>query len=159
MDADTTTTITDYERRIAKLERDKLLKSEKLASGTVPQRPFEEMFELALAFLANPQKLWASNRFEDKRTVLKLTFDDRLAYSRNKGLRTPKTTSPFSMLEEFSMEKCKMAEREGFEPPGRCRPTVFKTAAFDHSAISPLRLLWCIKGGKSTAFCISQTPG
>ena len=29
------------------------------------------------------------------------------------------------------------AEEEGFEPPGRCRPTVFKTAAIDHSAIPP----------------------
>ena len=30
------------------------------------------------------------------------------------------------------------AEGEGFEPPGRCRPTVFKTAAIDHSANLPL---------------------
>ena len=31
----------------------------------------------------------------------------------------------------------KRAEREGFEPPDPRRPTVFKTAAIDHSAISP----------------------
>lgn len=30
-----------------------------------------------------------------------------------------------------------IAEREGFEPPVACTTTVFKTAAFDHSAISP----------------------
>ena len=30
------------------------------------------------------------------------------------------------------------AEAEGFEPPGRCRPTVFKTAAIDHSATPPV---------------------
>ena len=30
------------------------------------------------------------------------------------------------------------AEREGFEPPDPLRSTVFKTAAFDHSAISPI---------------------
>ena len=29
------------------------------------------------------------------------------------------------------------AEREGFEPPDPLRSTIFKTAAFDHSAISP----------------------
>ena len=29
------------------------------------------------------------------------------------------------------------AEREGFEPPVPHGTTVFKTAAFDHSAISP----------------------
>ena len=32
----------------------------------------------------------------------------------------------------------KLAEREGFEPPDRRRSTVFKTAAFDHSATSPM---------------------
>ena len=32
----------------------------------------------------------------------------------------------------------RMAEREGFEPPDACASAVFKTAAFDHSATSPL---------------------
>ena len=32
---------------------------------------------------------------------------------------------------------CIAAEEEGFEPPVRCRTTVFKTAAIDHSAIPP----------------------
>jgi hypothetical protein len=31
-----------------------------------------------------------------------------------------------------------MAESEGFEPPEGCPSTVFKTAAFDHSASSPV---------------------
>ena len=31
-----------------------------------------------------------------------------------------------------------MAEREGFEPPEALTSTVFKTAAIDHSAISPI---------------------
>ena len=30
-----------------------------------------------------------------------------------------------------------LAEREGFEPPVPCGTMVFKTTAFDHSAISP----------------------
>ncbi len=32
-----------------------------------------------------------------------------------------------------------VAEREGFEPPSPCGLTVFKTAAFNRSATSPLR--------------------
>ena len=32
-----------------------------------------------------------------------------------------------------------MAEKEGFEPPVPRGTTVFKTAAIDHSAISPLQ--------------------
>ena len=32
------------------------------------------------------------------------------------------------------------AEKEGFEPPDLLQSTVFKTAAFDHSAISPFAI-------------------
>ena len=115
-DAESNTAIAAYERRIARLNKDRLLRIDKLASGTIPQRPFEEMFELALQFLVNPWKLWASDRLEDKRTVLKLTFDERLAYCRNQGLRTQKTTIPFNVLGDINMGKCHMAERQGFEP-------------------------------------------
>ena len=37
------------------------------------------------------------------------------------------------------------AEREGFEPPEPLSSTVFKTAAIDHSAISPSSQLACKK--------------
>ena len=39
-----------------------------------------------------------------------------------------------------------VAESEGFEPPDLLQSTVFKTAAFDHSASSPLQKykLWAI---------------
>jgi hypothetical protein len=32
------------------------------------------------------------------------------------------------------------AEKEGFEPPDLLQSTVFKTAAIDHSAISPIKM-------------------
>jgi len=117
-DAESNTAVTAYGRRIARLEKDKLLKTEKLETGTAPQRPFDEMFELALQFLSNPWKLWASDRLEDKRTVLKLAFDDRLAYCRNEGFRTPQASVPFTFLGNLE-QKCNMAETKGFEPSKR----------------------------------------
>ena len=36
-----------------------------------------------------------------------------------------------------------LAEREGFEPPDLLQSTVFKTAAIDHSAISPAQMYEC----------------
>ena len=39
----------------------------------------------------------------------------------------------------YSFHIVSFAEREGFEPPDPLRSTVFKTAAFDHSAIFPLQ--------------------
>ena len=44
---------------------------------------------------------------------------------------SPDWIRPDSFLEE-------VAEREGFEPPVPCGTAVFKTAAIDHSAISPM---------------------
>ena len=51
-----------------------------------------------------------------------------------KCLQTKKTTDFHQSLVEIS--NC-LAEREGFEPPEPRSSTVFKTAAIDHSAISP----------------------
>ena len=48
----------------------------------------------------------------------------------------------------------RFAEAEGFEPPGRCRPTVFKTAAIDHSATPP-----CIEVCKYTYFFLTIKKG
>jgi hypothetical protein len=41
-----------------------------------------------------------------------------------------------------------MAERVGFEPTDRRRSTVFKTAAFDHSATSPVAAQEYRKAGR-----------
>ena len=55
----------------------------------------------------------------------------------------------YSLLIQFDF--CN-AEREGFEPPVPRGTTVFKTAAFDHSAISPILLksLWSLTFQVST---------
>ena len=48
------------------------------------------------------------------------------------------------------------AEREGFEPPDLLQSTVFKTAAFDRSAISPAQK-YTLKGvfKKKFGFCMN----
>ena len=54
-----------------------------------------------MEFLSNPYKLWASEKIEHQRAVLKLAFSDRLTYVRNQGYRTTKTTLPFKVLDGF----------------------------------------------------------
>ncbi len=115
VETDSATAITAYEKRITKLEQEKLITTERLKAGVVPKRTFEEMFELACKFLASPWKLWDSDRLEDKRTVLKLAFSERLAYNRKTGLRTPQLSEPFRFLGKFG-QKCEMAHPTGFEP-------------------------------------------
>ncbi len=106
-----------YEKRLAKLEREKLLTQGKLAKRAEPAHGFDQLFELACAFLANPWKLWESEQLTLQRTVLKLAFAERITYCRKTGLRTPETTLLFKVLGGFSGRKCEMADRGGFEPP------------------------------------------
>ena len=117
VDASSDSVIAAYEKRIAQLERAKLALAERRENIGSPQRGFDEMFELAFGFLANPSKLWRSGRFELQKLVLKLTFADHLGWCPKTGFRTPQTTLPFKLLGDADMPRCKMAEREGFEPP------------------------------------------
>ena len=116
VNAESTTVIQAYEQRITILEKDKLVLQEKLEKKTTKRRPFDEMFELAMRFLSNPWKVWELGTLEHKRTVLKLTFKDRLTYQRNQGFRTPNLSCIFKMLEGFYDGNFMMAETEGFEP-------------------------------------------
>ena len=53
--------------------------------------------------------------------------------------RPPRSTTPASLLAASFGRVFHSAETEGFEPPKPFGLTVFKTAAIDHSAISPLQ--------------------
>lgn len=117
VESSTASVIAAYERRIAHLEREKLLTIEKLQGNAFQKRGSAQQFELAFRFLENPHKLWVSERLDHKRLALKLTFADRLAYCRKTGFRTPKTTLPFKALAAVQGGKCGMAETRGFEPP------------------------------------------
>lgn len=101
IDTDNAIVTEQLEQRMERLEREKLLLGEKIEKLSKPQRGFDEMFEHSLTFLANPHKIWEKGNFKDKRNVLKLTFVERLRYSRNEGLRTPKTSIPFKALGMF----------------------------------------------------------
>ncbi len=113
VEASTPSVIAAYEKRIAKLEEDKLVIEEKLRDGVGPRYTFAESFEPAVEFLLKPWKLWDSGVLDHRRTVLKLVFADRLPFCRNRGFRTPKTTLPFNVLAAIS------AGKEGVARPGR----------------------------------------
>ena len=117
VDADSPTLINAYEKRIEKMEREKLILDEKLQNQGKPMHTFEQMFEHAPQFLSSPWTIWKSGNLIAQRTVLRLAFAEQITYARNEGLRTPKTTLPFKVLEGISCQKKIMADRGGFEPP------------------------------------------
>ncbi len=116
VEADTPSVVRAYENRVQELEAQKAELKEKLADCGKPVRGFDETFRTAMEFLGKPHKLWGSERLEDKRAVLKLTFSDRLAYVRNEGFRTAKTALPFKVLADFLVGESRMARPAGFEP-------------------------------------------
>lgn len=94
--------ITAYEERVRKLEEEKLVLQDRIAQGARPAASFDETLRTALDFLGNPWNLWRSGRLEDKRTVLKLAFVERLRYSRNEGLRTANLSLPFKVMDQIN---------------------------------------------------------
>jgi site-specific DNA recombinase len=86
-DAEVPSIVKTYEDRIRKLDQENAVLNEKIAQSGHPTRGFDEKLRTAVEFLANPCKLWSSDRLEDRRTVLKLTFTERISYLRNQGFR------------------------------------------------------------------------
>ena len=127
LDAELSSVIKAYERKIKNLETDKLLIKEKMENCVTPNQPFDAMFEHAMTFLSNPLDIWASGHFDLKRLVLKLAFPAPLIYDRNTGVRTPEIALPFKYLTNFNTQKMKMAEREGFEPPVGLTPRLISS--------------------------------
>jgi site-specific DNA recombinase len=116
LQADSPVLIKAYEKEIQKLEETKLSYQEKLTKKDKAKPDFEETFRTALNFLANPWKLWASDRLEHQRMVLKMVFATNLSYVKNEGFRTAETTLPFKVLAGFQGQNNEMVEGAGFEP-------------------------------------------
>ena len=122
VDASSSSVIQAYEKRIDKLEREKIKLSEQAAMKVPPKGRLEEFIEHGLTFLGNPWKLYENGGFAFKRTVLKLAFAEPLRYSCDNGYRTAKATFPFEVLADISTQKCGMVEPRGIEPLTSCMP-------------------------------------
>ena len=116
VEADNASVIKAYEGKIAKLEREKLLLTEKAARIVPPKGRLEEFIEPALEFLGNPWNLYKNGSLAFKRTVLRLAFAEPLRYSLKSGYRTAEISFPFKVLAEISTPKGEMVEPIGIEP-------------------------------------------
>jgi site-specific DNA recombinase len=115
-DGSNNSVVSAYEKRIAKLEREKILEQEQLAKSGKPRHTFEESFEHAMQFLANPWTIWENADLLMKKTVLRLAFVEPLPYCRKEGLRTPNLALPFKALGWFCSNRCEVVHPKGFEP-------------------------------------------
>ena len=91
VDADSPVLVTAYEKKIRQMEEEKIRLDENITKFGRPLQSFEETFRTAWAFLSNPQKIWRSNYLENKRTVLKLAFSEKLACCKKRVSNSPKS--------------------------------------------------------------------
>lgn len=117
VDSSSDTVITAYERRIAALEKQKLEVREKARRAVKPRATLSDTIELAMRFISNPWIIWEKGDLAMRKLLLRMTFVERLAYSRNEGYRTPKTALPFRYLGAISSGDLGMVGPEGLEPP------------------------------------------
>lgn len=115
VDTNNGTVIAAYEKKITKLENEKLVQLEKLDKKAKPKHTLDEIFELAMTFLSNPWNIWKNGELALRKTVLRLAFKEHLVYDRENGFRTPQVSVIFRFLDDISL-KSKMVHPKGFEP-------------------------------------------
>ncbi len=104
------------ESKIAKLEEEKLLLTDKLSHTTKPTRSLSEIIELLRDFLSNPWNIYENGSLLVKKTILNAAFKAPLAYDRQNGYRTSQTSVIFDFLADFT-SKCEMVRSRRLELP------------------------------------------
>lgn len=104
--------IAAYEAEIDRLHLRKTELVERSRTKRDDAPSFERTYRTALNFLGNAWKLWASDRFSDRRLVLRLAFADHLPYCRETSYRTAIPTLPFKVLGVFCDTKSVMVGPE-----------------------------------------------
>ncbi len=115
VEASSATVVGAYEARIDKLEREKLVLSERLENTVPPSGRLEECMELALRFLSNPWNIYKNGDFVLRQTVLRLAFLKPLRYDQNGMYGTPEFAFPFKALAGISSGNSEMVLPERFE--------------------------------------------
>lgn len=127
VESSSSSVISALEKRVEKLEREKLLVAEKAETMVPAKGRFGESIELALRFLANPWNIYENGSLPLRQTVLRLAFVEPLRYSRENGYRTIETAFPFKVLAGLQGPDCQMVPRGRIELPTSSLPMMRST--------------------------------
>ncbi len=108
--------IRKYESRIEQLEEQKRGMERKQPDAADPRYDFGTVFKEVRGFIQKPDSLWKSDRFEDKRALLKLAFVGTLPYDKQTGFGTARFALPFELCRVAKGDKTRMVEMPGIEP-------------------------------------------
>jgi site-specific DNA recombinase len=126
--ADTSSLVSAYEAKVRSLEEERADIAHQIANCGRTTTDFDTTHRTAMGFLENPYKLWTSEKFEDRRAVVKLTFAGPLSYQRGQGFRTAETSLPFNIFKELEASEeseSGMVPTAGLEPARGVNPEGF----------------------------------
>ena len=108
IDTENKSVIRAFEKRIDKLEKQKIVLMEKASKPLPEAKSKRECMELSLKFLSNPWNIYKNGNHAVKQTVLRLAFAEPLTYCPKEAYGTPKTSFPFKVLGDISRAKKEM---------------------------------------------------
>jgi site-specific DNA recombinase len=141
-----------YDRFLVKYKEDHKKIQKEIDGCAISISNLKEMINETLVLCQDLRKLWVGGGISLKEKIQKLLFPVGMVFDKETGaFRTPeinyliaeiaRNSGDFAIIKKglssLFEPKSLSAEKEGFEPPEPRGSTVFKTAAIDHSAISP----------------------
>ena len=127
VDATRKPVIAAYEKRLDKLECEKIVLAERIEKAVPPKGRLEECMELSLKFLSSPWEIYEKGSYALRQTVMRLAFVEPISYHPNGVYGTPHLSFPFKYLENVNCQKREMVPQGRIELPTSPLPRVRST--------------------------------
>lgn len=108
--------IKEYEKELEKILIEKETLEKQLPLKVYSQDSFGTATKIVLKYLENPVTMWKSNNYKDKRLLLEMYFEKKLAYDLKEGLGTASLACLPKLLATKDSSKNHLVEMPGIEP-------------------------------------------
>lgn len=108
--------IESYEEQIKELKQNKRLLENQLKENYYTQNDFGTASDLVFTALKNPIKLWKSDDYNDKRSIILMYFDDKIRYDLKEGFGTTNLAIPVELIEKSFSSGSLDVDPRGIEP-------------------------------------------
>ena len=121
-------TIRAYESKINKLHEKEVVLKESLESCSIDKMDIGTALDIVFDFLKNPLKQWEKPNINSKRLVLRLVFQEKLAYNIADGFETATLSLPLRVFSLSEAQNSCLVDPSGIEPLTSCMPCMRSTS-------------------------------
>lgn len=108
--------IQSYEKRLGELTEKEAVLTQSITPSNASSASIETALDIVFEFLNSPLKRWENGDMQTKRLVLRLVFEERLAYNKNSGFETAILSLPLRVFTLPEAQKSSVVEVVGIEP-------------------------------------------